>query len=91
MLHTKYRGHRPSGSGEKNNKVFYHIWAWRLSWSYDQDHLNKFLFPCPKESPYEILSLIGPVVSKEKMFENVDGRTDGRRSIWYTFSSPMSR
>ena len=26
------------------------------------------------------LSLIGPVVSEEKMFENVDGRTDGRRT-----------
>ena len=35
------------------------------------------------------LSLIGPVVSEEKMFENVDGRTDGRRSDWYTISSPM--
>ena len=34
--------------------------------------------------------LIGPVVSEEKMFENVDGRTDGRRSDWYTISSPMS-
>ena len=34
---------------------------------------------------------IGPVVSEEKMFENVDGRrTDGRRSHWYTISSPMS-
>ena len=39
------------------------------------------------------MSLIGPVVSEEKMFENVtdDGRTDaGRRSHWYTISSPMS-
>ena len=27
----------------------------------------------------------GPVVSEEKMFENVDGRTtDGRWSRWYT-------
>ena len=26
----------------------------RPSWSCDQDHLNKLLFPCPKESPYEI-------------------------------------
>ena len=38
---------------------------------------------------------IGPVVSEEKMFENVDGRTDGRRtdgrrSHWYTNSSPRS-
>ena len=33
------------------------------------------------------MSSIGPVVSEEKMFENVDGR----RSHWYTISSPMSR
>ena len=26
------------------------------------------------------LSLIGPVVSEKKMFENVDGQTDGRRT-----------
>ena len=26
------------------------------------------------------LNLIGPVVSEEKMFEIVDGRTDGRRT-----------
>ena len=38
------------------------------------------------------MSSIGPVVTEEKMFENVDGRrTDaGRRSHWYTISSPMS-
>ena len=41
------------------------------------------------------LSLIGSVVSEEKMFENVDGwmdgrSTDGRRSDWYTISSAMS-
>ena len=37
------------------------------------------------------MSSIGLVVSEEKMFENVDGRrTDGRRSHWYTISSPMS-
>ena len=35
-------------------KGFYHIWAWRPSWSCDQDHLNKLWFPHPKKSPYEI-------------------------------------
>ena len=37
------------------------------------------------------MSSVGPVVS-EKMFENVDGRRtdEGRRSHWYTISSPMS-
>ena len=27
---------------------------------------------------------------EEKIIENVDGPTDGRRSDWYTISSPMS-
>ena len=35
-------------------KGFSHIWAWRPSWSCDQDHLNKLSFPHPKESLYEI-------------------------------------
>ena len=38
-------------------KGFYHIWAWRPSWSCDQDHLNKLLLPNPKESPYNIKQL----------------------------------
>ena len=49
---------------------------WRPSWSCDKNHLNKLSFQRPKESPYEILSLIGPVVSEKKMFKNVDGWTD---------------
>ena len=60
-------------------KGFYHIWAWRQSWSCHQDHLNKLSFSYPKESRYETLSSIGPVVSEEKMFEIVDGRTDDGR------------
>ena len=53
------------------------IWAWRPSWSYDLDHLNKFSFPHPTEATYEILALIGIVVS-EKIFEECGRRTDGR-------------
>ena len=49
MLHTKFRENRPAGSGEEDFlKGFYHIWAWRPSWSCDQDHVNKFLFPQPE-------------------------------------------
>ena len=33
------------------------------------------------------MSSIGPVVSEEKMFENVDGQ----RSHWYTISSPIAK
>ena len=68
MLHMKSQGHQPSGFGE-DFEGFYHIWMWWLSWSCDLDHLNKLLFPHPKESSYE-MSSIGVVVSE--MFENVD-------------------
>ena len=35
-------------------KGFYHIWAWRPSWSTNCDHFRNRLFPLPKEAPYEI-------------------------------------
>ena len=38
MLHTKPQGHWPFGSGEEDFlKGFYHIWAWRPSWT-DHDY-----------------------------------------------------
>ena len=54
--------------------------------SCDLDHLNKLLFPRPKEAH----------ISEEKMFENVDTHiythlhTYGRQRPTYTISSPMS-
>ena len=51
MLHTKFRENRPAGSGEED---FYHIWAWRPSWSCDPDAANKISFPLPKEAPHKI-------------------------------------
>ena len=47
MLHTKFRGNRSTASGEEAFfKGFYHIWAWRPSWSCDQHHVIKFSFSC---------------------------------------------
>ena len=54
MLHAKIQDHRTSGSGEDDFKGFYHIWAWRPSWSCDLDHLYKLTFPLPKEAPHKI-------------------------------------
>ena len=59
----------------QSKEDFYHIWAWWLSWSCDQDHLSKLSLPHAKKAPCGIW-LIGPVVS-EKMFEEC-----GRR--WWT-------
>ena len=42
---------------------------WAICVIYNQ---NKQLTNFSKESPYEILVLIGPVISEGKMFENVD-------------------
>ena len=39
---------------KKSFKGFYHIWAWRPSWSTNCDHFSNLLFPLPKETPYEI-------------------------------------
>ena len=33
---------------------FYHIWAWRLSWSCDLDFAIKLEMPLPKEAPHNI-------------------------------------
>ena len=55
MLHTKFRENRQVGSGEEDFlKGFYHIWAWRPSWSCDPDAGNKLSFPLPKEAPHKI-------------------------------------
>ena len=35
-------------------KGFYHIWAWRPSWSMNGNHFSNFSFPCPREAPNEI-------------------------------------
>ena len=72
MLHSKFRGNRPAGS----LSGFYHMWAWRPSWSCDPDFV---IF----RSPTHKICLIGQGVS-EKIFDIVDnGRTN-----WYTISSP---
>ena len=40
-------------------KGFYHIWAWRPSWSFDLNVLNKFLLTYHKKSSHEILVQLG--------------------------------
>ena len=53
ILHTKFHGNRPTGSGEIF-VGFYHMWALRPSWSCDQDMANKISIPLSKEAPHKI-------------------------------------
>ena len=45
MLHTKFRGNRPPVPEKKIFDGFYHIGAWRPSWSYDKHHVIRFALP----------------------------------------------
>ena len=48
MLHTKFHGNQSTGTGEDFLKSFYHIWAWRPSWSCDPDAVHKLVPPTPR-------------------------------------------
>ena len=55
MLHTKFHENRPAGSGEEDFWVFfYHIWAWRPSWSWDLNFAIKLSSPLPMDAPHKI-------------------------------------
>ena len=51
MLHTKFHENRPA---ENLLKGFYHIWAWRPSWSCDLDFAIKLSSPLPMDAPHKI-------------------------------------
>ena len=54
MLHTKFRGNRPAGSGEEDFLRFLPYMGVAAIWSCDLDHLYKLSFPLPKEAPHKI-------------------------------------
>ena len=86
MLYTKFDGHRPE-------EDFYHIWARRPSWSYDQDHLNNLSFTHPTEAPQEIWLWQAQWFLRRCLKMVAEGWTHadgGWRRPPYTISSPMS-
>ena len=83
MLQTKFRENRPAGYG------FYHILAWRPSWSCDPDAANKLSFPLPKEAPHKIWLGSGKRFRRRKCLKmwtttyDEDGRTDAGAWVYY--------
>ena len=43
MLHNKFHENQPAGSREEDFEGFT---IYGISWSCDQDHVDKFSFPC---------------------------------------------
>ena len=63
-------------------KGFYHIWAWRPSWSCDLDFAIKLEMPLHKEAPHKISTRSAKRFQRRrslKLWTTDDGRTtDGR-------------
>ena len=78
MTHVKIQPQGILRSGEEDFKSFYHIWAWRPSWSMDHDHFSNFSFPLPEEAPYEIWAKLAQGLQRRSHLKMLtDGRTDG--------------
>ena len=54
---------------KKTFKGFYHIWAWRPSWSCDQHHVNKIFISLYLKAFIQNLVQKGSVVSEKVWFE----------------------
>ena len=64
MIYAKVHHKAFSVSEKKIFKGFYHIWAWRPSWSMDGNHFSHLSFPCPREAPYEIWATLAQRLQK---------------------------
>ena len=74
MLHTKFHGNRPAGSGMEDFLRSFTIYGrgghlGHVTWTI----YTNFRSPFPRR-PHINLALIGQAISEEKMFENVNGR-----------------
>ena len=59
---------------------FYHIWAWRPSWSCDLDHLYKLSFLLLKEAPHTIWLWLAKRFQRRRCLNIVDDNDNGLRS-----------
>ena len=67
----------------KNFEGFYHITAWRPSWSCDPDAVNKLLSPLPKETTHTIFGLMSQAVSEENFFEMTSSKVSLKRCVFF--------
>ena len=68
MLHTKFRGNHSTVLEKMILKGFYHIWAWRPSWSCDQHHVKKKIISMYPKAFIQNLFRNGLVVSEKSKF-----------------------
>ena len=90
MLHTKFQGHQPFGSGEEDFLRFSPymcIEAILVKWP---GPVKQTFFPPTHGGSIWNLASIGPVASEEKMFWNVDVQRTAEACLYYKFTSESS-
>ena len=90
MLHTKFQGHQPFGSGEEDLLKFLpYMGMGAILVMWPGPFEQTFIPPSHGGSIWN-LTLTGLAVSEEKMFKECGRQTDGRWRPTYAISSPMS-
>ena len=82
MLYTKFQGKQPSGSGEEDFLRFLpYMGMAAILVMWPGRNIQTFFTPLSRGCIWNLIE-IGPIVSEEKSFENVDGRRtdDARRT-----------
>ena len=80
----------PAVPEKKILKGFYHIWAWRPSWSCDLDPICKLSFPHPMEAPHEIWLQSAQWFQRRRHLKTRTHDTQTDRQQPCHISSPMS-
>ena len=81
MLHTKFQGIRPSGSGEEDFLRFLpYMGMAAILVMWPGRNIQTFFPPLSRGCIWNLIE-IGPVISEEKSFENVDGHGTPETSI----------
>ena len=76
MLHTKLSAHR--FWRRRFLSGFYHIWAWRPSWSCDLDFAIKLSSPLPMDAPHKISLSLAKQFQRRRSLKSVYGQQTGQ-------------
>ena len=89
MLHTKFRGNRPAGSGEKNFEWFLPYMGVAVI-LVTPDFAIKLSFPLPMDAPHKIWLSSAKRFQRRrclKLWTTDDGRTDAGPFVYYKITS----